>query len=305
MWTSAALRRVPHSRNSFIVENQTDKVLHVSGLQKSCSCSSLTSDKKILSPGEKCTVRMETSLLGRFSKQTFSGAVIFSPEDRMPPIRLFAAGVVHARIEVDPQVLDFGLCRPDSGRLVRKARLSATGYGESTRVSRVRSESPWITATFDAVSTSAPCLGEITVVFDPERVIGPFEARVDAFLDPDKKPAASCTVKAHVRSDFLIKPSSLLLRQTQGEALAEVHIQHYTGKQVRIVGVKTSRGNVRLSKVVESTMDGGGATCLQVAVSTGEDELSRGEIFIDLALEDGQEIHTVRVPFVCTGHWAI
>jgi hypothetical protein len=291
--------------HSFVVENQTGKTLHISKLQKSCSCSSLTSDKEMLQSGERCTVRMETSLAGRFSKQSFSGAIIFSPEDRMPPVRLLATGIVCGRIQVDPPVVDLGVCQPDSGRIVKKIRLAATGYATETSVSRVKSESPWITAKFDSVAGPGPGMGEITVIFDPELAIGVFQARVNVFLGQDKKPGASCMVKGEVRSDFLVRPSSLLVKCVAGENLAQVRIRHHGGKHLQVAGVKATQGEVQLAKVDNSTMDGEQAICLNIALLTREDGLCRGVILVDLAVEDEENTSTVRIPFVCMGPQAI
>ena len=289
----------------FMLENEAGKVLHISKLQRSCSCSELTCDREMLDPGERCTVLMKTSLVGRSGKQAFTGAVVFAAEDKIPPVRLLAKGEAYRRVKVYPESIDFGQCEPDSEPVTKKVRIDMAGNVSTDvlRISRVRSHSPWIVATLVSPPEGVPHLGEIAVTLHPKDAIGAINSRIDVFVEGSDKPVASCQVKSAIHSEFLVRPSALLFRRSPGGSQAEVEIRHRGGKQIRMVGLRTTCGEVELTTAPATDLDH--TLTLQVELSAEEGGLSRGELLLDLAVESEGDLSTVKVPFVRVGEASI
>jgi len=233
--------------------------------------------------------------------QKLGMAVSYKECEEMLPVRLLATGFVRGRIEVNPHVLDLGAHRRESGPITKKVRVEATEYGNAVNVSRVRSSSPSVMVRFDPLTDAAPCVGEITATFYPEQAVGMYRSRIDVFLDNGRRPATSCIVEAQVHSEFLVKPSALLIRQADGTGVTELQIQHFAGRSIRVMAVRSTRGTVKLAKAVHSNIGDNQTTNMEFSLSMGEDRLSRGEILVDVIVGDEQDIRTVQVPFVSVG----
>jgi hypothetical protein len=286
--------------HDFVITNETGKELHIKNLQKSCTCSKLTANKTVLMPGQKTNVSMVVSLSDREGKQTMTGSIMFAAEDKMPPVKLLANGTVHNKVKFEPNTIDFGICKPDTGIITKKTNVYKTEYGNDVHISRVACNSDYITASLDPMAKANNCLCGIIVSFNPKNVVGKYQSYIQVFSDGQNKPLASCVVRGEVYTDVIVCPSRLLITGGPGSNnnIGCISIEHLRGKSLSFIKASVQGYQKELINITTLSTNIGDKLQLKASMCNQSITSLNGNLIIELRIQDETQPFFVNIPFV-------
>ncbi len=129
------------SRQVFLLKNQGKKSVTILDIQKTCSCTTVTLDRKTLEPGE------ERELILLFQNQGWPGrftaeATLRTDDPRLPEFRITLSALFSGPFQCYPPELDFG--RLKSGEPVSRG-VKLYGFGKQPlEIRNWKSDSPWL-----------------------------------------------------------------------------------------------------------------------------------------------------------------
>jgi len=168
VWDYGTVERSQVMSHIFKLRNHGGQTLRISAVKSECDCLAVSLSKSFLQPGEQAdlVVTFDSSKSGP-NQETIS---ICSNDPAVPVMRLMVQGFVKPPILLtSPSFIDYGLIRHGSSAV---RSLFVPQYpDESIRITKIDSDSKWLTATVRARTEDNPGY-ELLLVLVPEAPIG-------------------------------------------------------------------------------------------------------------------------------------
>ena len=283
-------------KHDFTLINSTDKEVHIAKLTKGCTCSAISVDKKVILPGNMCTVTISVSLAGRNSKQSISSTVIFDKRDNLPPIKFLITGNSHPRWMFEPKVVDFGLIERGSTIQERKVFIHTTDYGKNSSISNIKCKSDAITATIMSNKQEDNSSYILNICLDPNSFIGNFYEKIDIVTAGQKGPAISYLVVGEIYSDIIVRPERLFLTPSRSP-MGIIYLHQKERKAITLISTKITVPKPNKIEVKPDIDEGSQELQLNVNLLEDKSKQCKGNLQLELRTSDPQKSYSVTIPF--------
>jgi len=222
----------------FHLRNKLKRPVHITRLIRGCSsCLELTTDKEELSPGDRAVITFKVSLDGRTGKQFITGGLVFSEEDKIPPIQIQFRGTAQPRWLPETQYIEVGKIPQDDELITKEVTIHTTKFGKDFTLSHAESTSKMIVAKLEQKSDSNYML---TVEMVPGNFLGKFSDIINIYASEQKSAVMQCKVEGEIITEIVLRPKRLFLDK-QNTPMGKLHMKHQTGKKIEIGSISVSK----------------------------------------------------------------